>query len=585
VVNLVSSVPDEVRSPPPKASASAPSRVLQNIARTRWMEPLLLALVLAVWFGYKLGDRALWSPDEGRYAEIPREMLATGDFLTPRLNGVKYFEKPPLMYWLEAGAIKVFGLNEWALRLWPALFALLGCLAAYFAGRTLYGRRAGLFAAGVLAVSPLYDFMSAILTLDMALTAELTIALCAFLVALRHPPGSRRRFLFYGFYVFAALAVLTKGLVGMVIPAMVIGIWVLALWEWRLLREMYLPSGLLLFFAIAAPWHLLVSQANPEFAHFYFIHEHFERYLTTVHQRYEPVWYFVPILVFGMYPVVAFLPEALRDALRWRERNAYGDSWFLFLWALLPFLFFSFSDSKLIPYVLPVWPPLALLLGRWLARVYERQAEISRTAVIALSVVAVALAVGFATLPQTMVNYENAERIANQLGAGLYVMAAGLLLAGAIPCIAWFRCERRFAVVAMFVAGALLVVSFDVNLPRVDVGRSVKSLALVLKPQLQSGDEVMAYQNYYQDLPVYLERRVTVVNWKGELEFGSTVEDTSDWLIDGATFRRRWNSAQTKYLLISHRDLDALRASGLKPLRLLAQTSHAALVVNRETAH
>jgi len=549
------------------------------------MEPLLLALVLAVWFGYKLGDRALWSPDEGRYAEIPREMLATGDFLTPRLNGVKYFEKPPLMYWLEAGAIKVFGLNEWALRLWPALFALLGCMAVYFAGRTLYGRRAGLFAAGVLAVSPLYDFMSAILTLDMALTSELTIALCAFLVALRQPPGSTRRFLFYGFYVFAALAVLTKGLVGMVIPAMVIGAWVLALWEWRLLREMYLPSGLLLFFAIATPWHVLVAQANPEFAHFYFIHEHFERYLTTVHQRYEPFWYFVPILVFGMYPVVAFLPEALRDALSWRERKAYGESWFLLLWALLPFLFFSFSDSKLIPYVLPVWPPLALLLGRWLARVYERQAEISRTAVIALLVIGVALAVGFATLPQTMVNYENAERIANQLGAGLYVMAGGLLLAGAIPCIAWFQSERRFTVVAVFIASALLVASFDVNLPRVDVGRSVKPLALVLKPQLQSGDEVMTYQNYYQDLPVYLERRVTVVNWKGELEFGSTVEDTSDWLIDGAAFRQRWNSAQTKYLLISHHDLDALRASGLRPIRLLAQTPHAALVVNRETAH
>lgn len=577
-------MPDKVPNPP-KTSASAPPRVPQNIARTRWLEPLLLALVLAVWFGYKLGDRALWSPDEGRYAEIPREMLATGDFLTPRLNGVKYFEKPPLMYWLEAGAIRVFGLNEWALRLWPAMFALLGCLAVYFAGRTLYGRRAGLFAAGVLAVSPLYDFMGAILTLDMALTAELTIALCAFLAARRLPLGSRRRFLFYGFYMFAALAVLTKGLVGMVIPAMVIGTWVIVLWEWRLLREMYLPSGLLLFFTIAAPWHVLVAQANPEFAHFYFIHEHFERYLTTVHQRYEPFWYFVPILVFGMYPMVAFLPEALRDALSRRQRKVCGDSWFLFLWALLPFLFFSFSDSKLIPYVLPVWPPLAFFLGRWLARVYDGQAEMSRTAVIALSVAGVALAVGFATLPQTMVNYENAERIANQLGVGLYVMAAGLLLAGAIPFIAWFGSERRFTVVAVFIASALLVVSFDVNLPRVDVGRSVKSLALVLKSQLRSGDEVMTYQNYYQDLPVYLERRVTVVNWKGELEFGSTVEDTSNWLIDGATFRQRWNSSQKKYLVISHHDLEALRASGLRPIRLLAQTPHAALVVNREAVH
>src|SRR3970282_1803426 len=110
--------------------------------------------------------------------------------------------------------------------------------------------------------------MGGILTLDMALTAEITLALCAFFVALRLPPGSKRRFLFYGFYVVVALAVLTKGFGGMVIPAVVIGAWILVLGEWRILRDMHLPSGLLLFLAIAVPWHLLVAQANPEFAHF-----------------------------------------------------------------------------------------------------------------------------------------------------------------------------------------------------------------------------------------------------------------------------------------------------------------------------
>ena len=553
-------------------------------AQRRWIEPLLLALVLAVWFGYELGDRVLWAPDEGRYAEIPREMLASGDLLTPRLNDVKYFEKPPLMYWLEAGAIKLFGLNEWALRLWPALFALFGCLAVYFTGRALYGRRAGLFAAGVLAVSPLYDFMGGILTLDMALTAELTLALCAFFVALRLPPGSKRRFLFYGFYVFVALAVLTKGLVGMVIPAMVIGAWILVLGEWRILRDMHLPSGLLLFLAIAVPWHVLVAQANPEFAHFYFIHEHLERYLTTVHQRYHPLWYFVPVLLVGMFPWAAFLPDALRDVLRggWRERKSYGDVWFLLSWATLPFLFFSFSDSKLIPYVLPVWPPLALLLGRWLARVYERQVEISRAAVFVLLAVGVALAAGLGLAPQLMPNYGQVTTIAAQLNLGLYVMAGGLLLAGAIPCLTWFLHDRRHTVVALFAAAALLVAAFDLNLSRLDVGRSVKSLAMVLRQQLQSGDEVMTHHNYYQDLPVYLERRVTVVSWKGELEFGSTVEDTHDWLIDDAVFHQRWNSPQTKFLVTSHAEYEALRAAAPGPMRLLAQTSHAVLIVNRE---
>src|SRR5438128_8781025 len=105
---------------------------------------ILLAVFAAAWF-CNLGYRHLFKPDEGRYAEIPREMVASGDYLTPRLNGVKYFEKPPLMYWLVAGATQVGGLNEWTLRFWPACFALTGCLTIYFVGRRLYGRRAGLY--------------------------------------------------------------------------------------------------------------------------------------------------------------------------------------------------------------------------------------------------------------------------------------------------------------------------------------------------------------------------------------------------------------------------------------------------------
>ena len=551
------------------------------------MEPLLLALVLAVWFGYKLGSRDLWSPDEGRYAEIPREMLATGDFLTPRLNGVKYFEKPPLMYWLEAGAISVFGLNEWAARLWPALFALFGCLAVYFTGRALYSRRAGLFAAATLAISPLYAFMGGILTLDMALTAELTLAFCAFLLAVREPPGHRRRFLFYGFYLSAALAVLTKGLVGIVIPAMVIGAWVVLLWEWGLLRRMYLPTGLLLFLAVAAPWHVLVARANPEFAHFYFIHEHFERYLTTVHNRYEPPWYFLPVLLAGMYPFSVFLPDALRNNLRgrWHARKTSGDTWFLVLWSVLPFLFFSFSDSKLIPYVLPVWPPLALLVGRWLIQVYDRKTEISRAAMTTLLILGIALAGGLALAPKVMAESPKVVLITRQLGYGLYVMAAGLLLAGVVPFAAWLRRNGRSAVMGLFVGGAILVGAFDLNLSRVDVGRSVKELAVTLKQQLRPEDEVMVYREYYQDLPVYLDRRVTIVEWKGELEFGASVEDTSNWLISGTEFRRRWSGPRTVYLLGSPKNIDALRTSGIRPMTVVAQTSHAVLVVNRETAH
>src|SRR5437773_5352564 len=143
-----------------------------------WFRDLLvLTLLLGSFFGFKLGERALWSPDEGRYSEIAREMVVTGDYITPRFDGIKFFEKPPLFYWLQSASIKAFGLNEWSLRLWPAMFALLGCLAVYAGGRKLFGRRTALLACVVLATSGLYYAMSRVSDLDMGLSALLTCAL------------------------------------------------------------------------------------------------------------------------------------------------------------------------------------------------------------------------------------------------------------------------------------------------------------------------------------------------------------------------------------------------------------------------
>lgn len=553
------------------------------VLRRVWLEPLLLACVLAVWFGYELGDRALWSPDEGRYAEIPREMAATGDYLTPRLNGVKYFEKPPLMYWLSAGTIKVFGLNEWTLRLWPALFALLGCLTVYFLGRRLYGARAGLFAAIVLACSPLYDFMGGVLTLDMPFAALLTAALGAFLVGVREPPGRRRRWL-YGFYAAAALAVLTKGLVGIVLPAIVIGTWVALVGKWRLLREIHLPAGALIFLALAAPWHALVSQANPEFARFYFVHEHVDRYLTTVHQRYEPMWFFVPVLLAGMYPWSALLPHGLGEALPrlWRGRRRQGDIWFLLLWAALPFLFFSFSSSKLTPYILPVLPPLALLLGRSLARAWDDSQAPARAVLWPLFTFGVVFAALLAGLPQVFPDSRSVTSAAAQLGAARYALAGVCLLAGAAPLVSSFASRGRTSLIALCAAAALLVLIFDLTLSRLDVGRSVKPLALALKRELGPNDEVMTYQEYYQDLPVYLERRITVVDWTGELTFGTTVEDTRAWMIDTPTLRRRWVEPRMIYLLTSPAMVERLRTAAPGPMCLLRSSARVVVVVNRE---
>ena len=231
-----------------------------------WRRDLVFIVVtLGVLFGFRLGSYPLANPDEGRYAEVSREMVERGEYVIPRLNGVLYFEKPPLLYWLNAVSIRFLGTSEWYLRMWPALFALGGCLMTYTAGRKLFGRSAGLAGALVLATSLLYFGLSRILILDMIVSSLISVSLFAFIIGVREPPGGNRRAWFYLLYAGAALATLTKGLIGFMLPGAVIFFWLLLNHQWRRLRPFYLFTGALLFLAIALPWHVLAVRANDDF--------------------------------------------------------------------------------------------------------------------------------------------------------------------------------------------------------------------------------------------------------------------------------------------------------------------------------
>jgi 4-amino-4-deoxy-L-arabinose transferase-like glycosyltransferase len=539
----------------------------------------ILTVLISLFFGFMLGNRPLSVPDEGRYVEIPREMVVTGDYLTPRLNGVKYFEKPPLFYWLESVSIKHFGLKGFWLRLWPALFALTGCLLVYGSGVRLFGRRTALIAAMVLATSLLYYALSRAIILDLPVSVLLSIALLCFLLGTHETLGLRRRLFMWGLYSFAALAVLTKGLIGILIPGMVIGAWIVLLGEWRVLKTMYLPSGLLLFLFIAAPWHILVNRANPEFFNFYFIHEHFLRYLTKIHGRYKPAWFFVPVVLIGLFPWSAFLIQAVKHNLppSWRERHEHRDTLFLLLWAGLVFLFFSASSSKLIPYILPVFPPLSLLIGRYLAEAWDRRDFPGiRMGYAVLLIVTLGMTIALISLP----HYRSSPDM-QRLGNYPYVFAAVLITGTAVT---WFMSKHknfRWAFTSLIATTVLFSIVVNAAAPVADT-RSSKSLALVLKQRLEPGDDVASYDTYYQDLPVYLERRITVVNWKGELEFGTTVEDTTRWMVDDATFWKRWYGPSTVYMIAKRGAYDALRTTGHKNVYIIAETDDNVLAVNKE---
>ncbi len=547
---------------------------------------LILSFVIGLLFSFMLGSRAFWEPDEGRYVEIPREMVATGNYVTPRLDGVIYLEKPVLFYWLESASIRLFGLNEWSMRLWPALLGLVGCIAVYLAGRQMYGRSAGLIAATVLSTNVLYYALARIITIDMPITALLSVSMLAFLLGTKEPEGTRRRFLMWTFYAFAALAILAKGLIGIVFPGMVIGAWILIRNDWRLLRSMYLPSGLVLLLAIAAPWHILVAHANPTFLHYYFIRQHFERYLTPVAHRYQPAWFFIPIALAGLFPWTAFLFQALRRSLpaSWSGLEKERDALYLILWAGLILAFFSFSDSKLIPYILPIFPPLAILVGRYLSPAwYGDKVPGLRTGLWTLLAASVAIAVLLIAAPQLTATDPKIGTYTTMLSPYLYAMAATVVAGSIAALVLAYRGRPLRSLAVIAVMGALFLSILASGLPLMDSKNSVKALALDLKPLLEPHTEVMNYHAYYQDLPAYIGRRVTIVGFKGELAYGTTLENDSAWIIGDHTFWRRWQSPRTIYMLTTRKLYAQLRASGQGRFYLLARSGDNVLLTNTET--
>jgi 4-amino-4-deoxy-L-arabinose transferase-like glycosyltransferase len=279
----------------------------------------LFFLSVAVIYYTGLGTLPLLEPDEGRYAEIPREMLARGDFVTPHLNGVVYLEKPPLLYWGNAVSFAIFGESEFSARLFTATVSIAGVLLTYWMGAVLAGPRAGLFSAMVLCTSLYHYVVGRINTLDMTLAVTMIVAIFPAFLYLSGKRESRRYLLLS--YAGAALAFLAKGLIGIVFPAAILLLWLLLSRRHREIGKAVSLTGLALFLAIALPWVVLVQRANPDFLWFFFVREHFLRFTTKMHHRYQPFWFFFPFVIGGLLPWLAFVRRAVRAA--WEARDGY----------------------------------------------------------------------------------------------------------------------------------------------------------------------------------------------------------------------------------------------------------------------
>jgi 4-amino-4-deoxy-L-arabinose transferase-like glycosyltransferase len=540
-----------------------------------WRDLLILSVLFGLLFAEQLGVSTLVNPDEGRYAEVPREMVASGDWVTPRLDGVIYFEKPPLMYWCVALFLKVFGSSEWSMRATPACFAFAGVLITYAAVRRLHSRTAAFAAAAVLGTMMLYYALGRILILDMAVSVLMSATLLCFILGINAPPGRARRWLFYGLYVSAALATLTKGLIGFLLTGLVMFVWLLVFNQWKRLRPLYLPTGLLLFLAVAVPWHILAAQRNPDWARFYFVREHWERFTTTEHGRVAPWWFFIPVIVLGIFPWSGFLWPAVRDALRggWARRKENANAWFYVTWIVLVWLFFSKSQSKLIPYILPVFPAIAVLIGLWLARLVEGADRRGlKTAFWSFSVGAVLLAIAMLIAvfrPGIVRDASQMEALQDNAICGSLALVAGAI---AVP---WLMRRGRLQHAFLALVGSASILFLTLAHAQDEIARpGTHELAAIVNERARPDDRVAHYHDFFHDFTFYGERLVDVIGYYGELE---VPEDRSpqikDRFIDDDTFRQRWAEPRRMWVVARKREVDGkLFADPTFHYHLIAET-------------
>jgi 4-amino-4-deoxy-L-arabinose transferase-like glycosyltransferase len=553
---------------------------------------ILLALLFGAFYAFRLGSYPLANPDEGRNAEIPREMVASGNWVTPRLNGVNYFEKPPLMYWTVAAGMEVFGANEWVVRAAPVIFALAGILFTYAAARRIYGHAAGLAAATVLGTSLLYFALARFLILDMAVSVLMSATLFCFILGIREPPPAsgagiwtaHRRCWFYGLYASAALATLAKGLMGFLVTGAVMFLWLLIFKQWKRLRPFYLPTGALLFLAIAAPWHLLVAAHNPTWFHRYVVFEHVERFLTPAASRAGPWWYFIPIVLLGLFPWSGFLWAGMRSAVRggWSERNKNADTWFFVIWAGFIFLFFSASHSKLPPYILPVFPALAVVIGRWLALSLPEGGLRLRGGLAFFSFFCGLLAAALCVVvlrPSLVHNFSAAQALALQPAA--FSLSAILVLGGILaPALARTGRARAslgtMAATIVLFGGILTFAAANIQRP------GTKDLALFVQAHAGPSDRVVHYHEFFHDFPFYAGRLVDVVEFKGELELEEdAAARASGRFLDETAFRELWRQPGRVFAVARKKDTSGLFADPTFTYHLLAQSEDHYLFSNQ----
>jgi 4-amino-4-deoxy-L-arabinose transferase-like glycosyltransferase len=476
---------------------------LQPSARQQSLAFIVVLAASAIAFFFGLGGLGFLGPDEPRYAEVAREMFVSGDYISTRLCGCLWFEKPVLLYWMSAAGYHLFGVNELAARLPSALAALATVVLLYAALRRFALPRLALAAPLVLATSGIFLAYARVATPDMVLTAAITAALLAALLFTR---ASGRERALYGMLscLFMGLGVLAKGLVGIVLVLAILAVYLVVSGQLKSVRWRDYLVGLVVVLAVAGTWYIPVTLRHGwTFIEEFFIRHHFERYTTNEFGHPQPVYFFLLVAFAGTVPWTFLLIPAAARLRTLRPRTDIRDSLLTlaWVWVGVPLLFFSFSESKLPGYILPIFPALAVIIGAEVERLWS--GERNRTLKAALWMTALVL-IGLGVAFMVYLYRESLN-----LG-GWRLILEGLPLALALASVVALAAQKSRAFIAG-VAGvmvSLVFASVILLFPTLRDEVSLKSLSLEAAAALRPGEKIGFYLKKEFAPVFYAEGRV-----------------------------------------------------------------------------
>lgn len=521
----------------------------------------ILLLIPFILYVALLGVLPQMEPDEARYSLIPSAMNETGNYVTPHIKNTIYLEKPPLVYWMTSISFRIFGENDFSARLVTGLCAW-GCIwLVFLIGRHFRDEKTGLYAAAVLTISVFPFILGRINILDMPLTLFLCLAIWLGYLYLQQ---DHKKHLLYLSYFCCALAFLTKGVIGVVFPFAILVFWLVWARRWRQIVRLVSPVGMLIFVAVVSPWLYLAQRENQDFLWFFFVREHFLRFTTKMHGKTEPFYYFVPILVVGMFPWLIYLVRAwqqnLKTYLFQKDENKLLMTWFLFI-----FIFYSASSSKLAPYIAPVFLPIALFAGNLFRYHDESMSQLSGKRLLVqrlLLGVFVVIAMAAVFLPPFLKPYSDASRglvIMTSDAWWFYVapvLAVIALLAFLPDWISRRRPEKWFLTIYVLSCLLLAGILFPVN-DFLAPYRSALAARDAIAEHLPPGKLLYQYRVNFYGIDFYNKIRTPVVEDFGELIDGIAKmprDERKEFFLTPLEFVKKIEREREIYCITQHQD-------------------------------